>query len=80
MSVAHLFVDPVTSASGEQETTTKVMPIKTAKRQIKLFLSCTLADVPFLIILPIVDRTCFEAELLSQAAARQREAQITISR
>jgi hypothetical protein len=70
MSVAHLFVDPVTSASGEQETTTKVMPIKTAKRHMFLFL----------IILPVVDRTCFEAELLSQAAARQREAQITISR
>jgi hypothetical protein len=79
MSVAHLFVDPVTSASGEQETITKVMPIKTAKRHMKLLLSSTLADVP-LFILTVVDRTCFEAELLSQAAARQREAQITISR
>jgi hypothetical protein len=35
MSVAHLFVDPVTSASGEQETTTEAIAIKTAKRHMK---------------------------------------------
>jgi hypothetical protein len=35
MSVAHLLVDPVTSPSGEQETTTEVMAIKTAKRHMK---------------------------------------------
>jgi hypothetical protein len=35
MSVAHLFIEPVTSASGEQEITMKAAAIKTAKRHMK---------------------------------------------